>query len=193
APGARRGHPQRHRHGRRRVRHLHRHHHRGRAAGGQDLLQREQSHGPLHSAEARRVAVSWSMRIWMPGVALCLAVGLLVSSVATAQQNPIANSSWPNERPPAPLPAREVKFPPYEIRTLANGMRVLAILHHEQPVVTMRLLIGAGAAEDPQGKAGLANLLGNLLDQGTSTRTAQEIADQIDTIGGALGTGSGSD
>ena len=72
-------------------------------------------------------------------------------------------------------------------------MRVLTILHHEQPVVTMRLLVGAGAAEDPQGKAGLSGLLGSLLDQGTSTRTAQEIADQIDTIGGALGTGSGSD
>ena len=55
----------------------------------------------------------------------------------------------------------------------------------------MRLLVGAGAAEDPQGKAGLASLLGSLLDQGTGTRTAQEIADQIDTIGGALGTGSG--
>jgi zinc protease len=132
------------------------------------------------------------MRIWMPGVALCVSVGLLISSVATAQ-NPTNTPNWPTERPPQPLPAREVKFPPYEIRTLANGMRVLAILHHEQPVVTMRLLIGAGAAEDPEGKAGLANLLGSLLDQGTATRSAQEIADQIDTIGGALGTGSGSD
>jgi len=132
------------------------------------------------------------MRIWLPGVALCLSVGMLVASVATAQ-NPISNPSWPTERPPLPLPAREVKFPPYEVRTLANGMRVLAILHHEQPVITMRLIVGAGAAEDPQGKGGLSNLLGNLLDQGTATRTAQEIADQIDTIGGALGTGSGSD
>jgi zinc protease len=132
------------------------------------------------------------MRIWLPGVALSLSVGVLVASVATAQ-SPITSPNWPSERPPAPLPAREVKFPPYELRTLANGMRVLTILHHEQPVVTMRMLIGAGAAEDPQGKAGLSNLLGSLLDQGTSTRTAQEIADQIDTIGGALGTGSGSD
>jgi zinc protease len=132
------------------------------------------------------------MRIWMPGVALCLAVAVLVASVATAQ-NPTNAPTWPSERPPQPLPAREVKFPPYEIRTLDNGLRVLTILHHEQPVVTMRLIVGAGAAEDPQGKAGLANLLGSLLDQGTATRTAQEIADQIDTIGGALGTGSGSD
>ena len=130
------------------------------------------------------------MRIWMPGVVLSLCVGVLVASVATAQD---PNPTWPTERPPRPLPSREVKFPPYEIRTLANGMRVLTILHHEQPAVTMRLLIGAGAAEDPQGKAGLSGLLGSLLDQGTSTRTAQEIADRIDTIGGALGTGSGSD
>jgi zinc protease len=126
----------------------------------------------------------------MPGVALSLSVAVLVASVATAQD---PNPNWPTERAPRPLPSREVKFPPYEIRTLGNGMRVLTILHHEQPVVTMRLLVGAGAAEDPQGKAGLSGLLGNLLDQGTGTRTAQEIADQIDTIGGALGTGSGSD
>ena len=130
------------------------------------------------------------MRIWMPGVVLSVCVATLVASVATAQDQ---NPNWPSERAPRPLPSREVKFPPYEIRTLANGMRVLTILHHEQPVVTMRLLVGAGAAEDPQGKAGLSGLLGNLLDQGTNTRTAQEIADQIDTIGGALGTGSGSD
>jgi len=130
------------------------------------------------------------MRIWMPGVALSLSVAVLVSSVATAQDS---FPNWPSERAPRPLPSREVKFPPYEIRTLANGMRVLTILHHEQPVVTMRLLVGAGAAEDPQGKAGLSSLLGNLLDQGTGTRSAQEIADQMDTTGGALGTGSGSD
>jgi zinc protease len=130
------------------------------------------------------------MRIWLPGVALSLSVGMLVSSVATAQDS---FPNWPSERPPRPLASREVKFPPYEVRTLANGMRVLTILHHEQPVVTMRLLVGAGAAEDPQGKAGLSSLLGNLLDQGTNTRSSSEIADQIDTIGGALGTGSGSD
>ena len=73
------------------------------------------------------------MRIWMPGVALCVSVGMLVASVATAQ-NPITAPNWHSERPPQPLAAREVKFPPYEIRTLPNGMRVLAILHHEQPV-----------------------------------------------------------
>ncbi len=127
----------------------------------------------------------------MLGVALSVSVALLCVSAAGAQQDP--SVSWPSERAPRPLPAREVKFPPYEVRTLDNGMQVVAVLHHEQPAVTMRLLVRAGAAQDPERKAGLAGLLANLLDQGTATRSAQQIADQIDSIGGALGTGSGSD
>jgi predicted Zn-dependent peptidase len=64
--------------------------------------------------------------------------------------------NWPYENAPRPLAAREVKFPPYEIRTLGNGMQVVVVLHHEQPVVTMRLLIRAGAAQDPERKGGVA-------------------------------------
>ena len=122
------------------------------------------------------------------GLQSAVLVLALTASAASAQ---VAN--WPSERPPRPLQAREVKFPPYEVRTLANGMRVVVVLHHEQPAVSMRLLVGAGAAQDPQGKTGVAGLTASLLDQGTTTRSAAEIADQIDTIGGALGTGSGND
>ena len=43
------------------------------------------------------------------------------------------------------------------------------------------------------GKRGIAELVSHLLDQGTTTRSAQQIAEQIDFIGGALGTGSGTD
>jgi zinc protease len=102
-------------------------------------------------------------------------------------------ANWPSEGPPRPLQAREVTFPPYEVRTLPNGMQVIVILHHEQPAVTMRLLVRAGAAQDPVKKNGVAYLAAHLLDQGTTTRSAQQIAEQIDSIGGALGTGSGAD
>jgi len=122
------------------------------------------------------------------GVAAVL-VALLLAPAAGAQ----APAPWPSEPPPAPLPARQVNFPPYELRTLANGMRVVSVAHHEQPAVTLRLLVGAGAAEDPAGKTGVADLVAQLLDQGTTSRSASEIADLIDTIGGALGTGSGTD
>jgi zinc protease len=122
--------------------------------------------------------------------AVCLVLcALCLGASAASAQVP----NWPSERPPRPLQAREVKFPPYEVRTLPNGMRVVVVLHHEQPAVSMRLLVGAGAAQDPEGKTGVASLTASLLDQGTTTRSAAEIADQIDTIGGALGTGSGND
>src|SRR5947207_12756637 len=100
---------------------------------------------------------------------------------------------WPSEQPPRPLAAHEVTFPPYEIRTLPNGMRVVAVLHHEQPAVSIRLLVGAGSAQDPKGKGGAANLMASVLDQGTASRSAQQIADQIDFIGGDLGTGAAID
>jgi zinc protease len=114
-------------------------------------------------------------------------VALLLAPAAGAQ------APWPSEPPPAPLPARQVNIPPYELRTLASGMRVVSVAHHEQPAVTIRLLVGAGAAQDPEGKAGVAGMVAQLLNQGTTSRSASEIADFIDSIGGALGIGSGTD
>ena len=100
---------------------------------------------------------------------------------------------WPSERPPRPLPARDVKFPPYQFRTLANGLQVIAVSHHEQPAVSLRLILRAGGTQDPDDKPGVAALAAALLDQGTTTRDAEQIASSIDSIGGAIGTGAGSD
>ena len=100
---------------------------------------------------------------------------------------------WPRDNPPRPLPARPVTFPPYEIRKLANGMQVVLVSQNEQPVVSVRMIVRAGAAHDPKGKHGLAMLTATLLDQGAGERSAEQIAETIDFIGGVLGTGAGSD
>ena len=127
-----------------------------------------------------RISIVWGLGfgIW--------ALGFTAQAAAQARD-------WPPEQPPRPLAAHEVTFPPYEIRTLGNGMRVVAVLHHEQPAVSIRLLVGVGSAQDPKGKGGVANLMASLLDQGTATRSAQQIADQIDFIGGDVGTGAATD
>ena len=125
--------------------------------------------------------------------ALTLVAGLSALGLAGASAVGAQNLSWPIEGPPAPLAAREVPFPAYEIRTLGNGMQVMTVLHHEQPAVTMHLLVRAGAAHDPADKDGVAFLTAQLLDQGTTSRTANQIADQIDSIGGSLGTSSQQD
>ena len=125
-----------------------------------------------------------------------LATLVLFSGLTAALAGQAAVSrgdSWPRELPPRPLPARPVSFPSYELRKLANGMQVVLVNHREQPIISVRMIIRAGAAHDPKGKHGLAMLTATLLDQGAGSRSAEQIAEQIDFIGGALGTGAGTD
>jgi len=127
-------------------------------------------------------------RAWRAAPAALLSCGLALPLAVAAQTRP-----WPYERPPRPLPARSVQFPPYEIDTLPNGLQVIVVRHHEQPAVSMRLLIRAGTASDPPGKLGLVHELASLLDQGTETQSASALNDTIDFIGGAMGAGASAD
>jgi zinc protease len=125
---------------------------------------------------------------------LSAAIVVLVTCVGLAAgQRGADGLRWPSERPPRPLSAKAVKFPPYEIRTLTNGLQVVVVSQNEQPVVSARLIVRAGAAQDPNGKAGLAMLTAALLDQGTATRSSAQIAEEIDSMGGLLSAGAGSD
>lgn len=87
----------------------------------------------------------------------------------------------------------EVKLPPYREQVLNNGLDVIVIENHELPVVQMQMVIKSGSAYDPQGKAGLANLTADLLRQGTKSRTATQIAEGIDFVGGSLGGSANRD
>ena len=128
------------------------------------------------------------MRTRFSAIVVTGALALVWSPAAFAQV-----AEWPFERPPRPLAAREVRFPPYQFRTLPNGLQVIAVSHHEQPAISLRLLIRAGGAQDPPDKAGVATLAAALLDQGTTTKTAAQIASSVDSIGGLAGTAASSD
>ncbi len=101
--------------------------------------------------------------------------------------------NWPSEAPPRPLAARPVPFPPYQIRTLPNGLQVVVVEHHEQPAISVKMLVKAGMAQDPAGKVGVATLVASLLDQGTTTRSARQMAEAVDAIGAEADAGAGTD
>ncbi len=84
-------------------------------------------------------------------------------------------------------------FPPFQLKTLANGLQVLVIPQHEEPSISFRLMIKAGPAQDPSGKSGLASFLSTLLDQGTTTKSSEGIADTVESAGGSLSEGTGSE
>jgi zinc protease len=89
--------------------------------------------------------------------------------------------------------ATEVKLPPITEDTLANGLVVVTVENHELPTLEIQLIVRAGSSYDPAGKEGLADFTSSLLRQGTQTRTAVQIAQEIDFVGGSLGASADRD
>jgi zinc protease len=76
---------------------------------------------------------------------------------------------------------------------LENGMVLLLSERHEIPMVTVNMAIRAGSTAAPEDKPGLAAITASLLMQGTKKRTANQIHELIDFIGGSLSTSGGED
>lgn len=91
---------------------------------------------------------------------------------------------------PAPGPAVSPVIPSAAETKLANGMRVIVVEKRDLPIVTATVVAPAGGARDPEGKAGTAALAAELLTKGTATRSATEIAQQIESLGGSIGAGA---
>ena len=95
---------------------------------------------------------------------------------------------------PAAASAKSFAFPKAASKTLDNGLQVFVISDNEQPTVTVRMVItGAGSVNDPRGLPGVANMTADLLTQGTASRSAQQIAEAIDFVGGVLSAGADND
>ena len=73
---------------------------------------------------------------------------------------------------------------------LDNGLTVLFLENHVLPVVSIEAFVNAGERYIPDEKAGLAVLTGRLLEEGTTSRSALEIAQAIESVGGNLQTQS---
>lgn len=97
------------------------------------------------------------------------------------------------DQPPAPSAPRASTIAAPAEATLRNGMRVIVAERHALPLVTARLLVLSGNEVDPAGKGGLASMTAGLLTQGTRHRSATEIANAAEALGGALESDAGWD
>jgi zinc protease len=95
---------------------------------------------------------------------------------------------------PAPGAPRPFEFPKAATKTLPNGLRVFVVTDHREPAIAARLVIlSAGSIQDPAGMPGVAGMTAGLLTQGTAKRSAKEIAEAIDFVGGTLEAKAGRD
>ncbi|UCG51627.1 MAG: insulinase family protein [Candidatus Latescibacterota bacterium] len=113
---------------------------------------------------------------------------LAVISMAT-----FAVPALAKEDPPPPEKMKKLSFPSFKEFTLENGMEFLVVEHHEQPVVTVYFVFKAGDALDPEGKESLASFTIDQLNKGTESRSALELAEWIESVGGSVGGFSDTD
>ena len=85
------------------------------------------------------------------------------------------------------------RLPAFERAALSDGVQVLAAGHRRAPVLTLFLLLPAGAAADPPGQPGLAALTADLLDEGSAALSDVELHRALMRIGGRLSTEVWSD
>ena len=117
----------------------------------------------------------WDLRFGILTLSLCLGVYAFQTSAQV----------------PEPGPARSVNIPPVQEKKLKNGLTVAVIEKRSVPIVTAQLLVRSGASDESAAKAGLADLTGSLLTKGTKTRTAEQIAEEMEFLGGSINSGAG--
>ena len=96
-------------------------------------------------------------------------------------------------KPPETPPLPPFKLPSVYETSLSNGLRVILVEDRRLPLVTLRLAFEAGAKFDPPELSGLAEAGGALLTEGTKTRTARQIAEELAELGGAMRGAAGPD
>lgn len=95
-------------------------------------------------------------------------------------------------KPPMPETMVSAEFPQFERRTLANGMEVILVQRKGLPVVNMTMSFQGGAYIDKGHIPGTASLTANLLDEGTKTRDAAKLGDELDALGASIGSSAGA-
>jgi predicted Zn-dependent peptidase len=84
-------------------------------------------------------------------------------------------------------------FPAINRTTLANGLRVWTVPHHQVPLISMLALIPVGASSDPGDRPGLAAITGDMLDEGCGDRSALEVHEALGRLGAQLDLDVGYD
>jgi zinc protease len=97
--------------------------------------------------------------------------------------------------PPRPEPATSVpaRLPQWSRARLSSGVDVVVLRRRGAPLVEVQLQLDAGISADPPDRSGLAELSTRLLREGTATRSASEITDQLRGLGAELRTATDLD
>ena len=116
-------------------------------------------------------------------------VALVASAAALAPDTLLAQKQSP---PPVGTP-KDFRLTPRTSFTLPNGMQVSMVPFGTVPKVYVRLGIRAGNVNEGANETWLADLTGDMIQEGTATRSAEQLARDVASMGGALTVNVGPD
>jgi len=115
-----------------------------------------------------------------------------VASQGANGQSINADEPWRAEVPKAG-PARTLQLATPASAVLPNGLTLILSERRGLPIVAANLVVKTGSDANPIERPGLANFVAAMLDEGTTTRGALQIADEVAQLGASLTTGSSMD
>jgi zinc protease len=130
---------------------------------------------------------------WMTHAVVGLMIVLIPELPAMALQSaPPPSKIVRKNRAPVSNEVLRVELPKAVETVLENGLKVLILEDHRQPIVSVQLNIsGAGGLFEPSESVGLAGVTAQMLRDGTTTRSKQEILEEVGRLGASLTSSSG--
>ncbi len=111
---------------------------------------------------------------------------LVLASAAILVVSAAAAQTPARQTPPAGDPPRPFTLPPAETFTLPNGLGVTLVPYGTIPKVTVQLTVDAANADEGPRQIWLADLMGAMLKEGTTSRSADVVAESLAQMGGSL-------
>ncbi len=90
---------------------------------------------------------------------------------------------------PSMTPTTKVNLGPIERFTLPNGLKVIVVARHDVPAVDLSIAVKVGHWQDPLDRVGLAEFTAGMLKKGTKKRSADQISEAIEAVGGVMEAG----
>lgn len=113
----------------------------------------------------------------------------------TIAEEPIVKTPTRFDRSAMPKigPDPEVTIPSLWKASLSNGMKIWGIKHNELPLVQYSVVIDGGHMLDKVEKAGVANLVAAMMNEGTKNKTPEQLEDAIGLLGASIRVSSGNE
>jgi zinc protease len=116
----------------------------------------------------------------------------LVLSMLAAPMHALAQAQQ-KEKPPEGGTPKAFTLPPKQTFTLKNGIQVTLVPYGTVPKVTVSAVVRTGSLNEGADQVWLSNITGTMLKEGTTSRSAEQIAQEAARMGGQVNVGVGAD